>query len=43
MHTARKIAGFLGLSLGTYALAIRPRLLRWGATSEEVDARLPGQ
>lgn len=39
--TARLLA-VLGLAAGTYLLAIRPRLLRWGATREEVQARYPG-
>jgi hypothetical protein len=30
-----------GLLVG-YALAIRPRILTWGATNEEVERRLPG-
>jgi hypothetical protein len=31
-----------GLAATVYALVIRPRLLRWGATPEEVGAELPG-
>jgi hypothetical protein len=31
----------LGL-LGAYALIVRPRLVRWGATAEEVAGRYPG-
>jgi hypothetical protein len=31
----------LGL-LGAYALIVRPRLIRWGATAEEVAGRYPG-
>jgi proline iminopeptidase len=38
--TALKLAA-LGL-LGGYALALRPRLLRWGATDEEVALPYPG-
>jgi proline iminopeptidase len=33
----------LGLAVGGYALAIRPRLLRWGATDEEVRTPYPGE
>lgn len=33
---------FLGLTVGTYVLALRPRLLRWGATEEEVRRPYPG-
>jgi hypothetical protein len=39
--TARKLAAALGL-IGTYALGIRPRLLRWGANDEEVWRPYPG-
>lgn len=38
----RKILGLAALALGTYALFVRPRLLRWGATDEEVKAAFPG-
>lgn len=33
--------GLLGMS-AAYALIVRPRINRWGATDEEVRARLPG-
>jgi hypothetical protein len=36
MMSARRLAVLLGLSACAYALAVRPRLLRWGATEEEV-------
>jgi hypothetical protein len=39
--TARKFAAFAGL-VGAYALAVRPRMLRWGATDEEVRRPYPG-
>ncbi len=42
---ARALAAVLGLAVGTagtYVLAIRPRLLRWGATAEEVRRSYPG-
>jgi proline iminopeptidase len=35
------IRGILGLALG-YGLFLRPRLLRWGATREEVTGPFPG-
>jgi len=41
MTTARNIAGAFGLVAG-YALKVRPRLLRWGATDEEVRLPYPG-
>lgn len=34
--------GFGAAMVGTYILAIRPWLLRWGATSEEVEGSYPG-
>jgi proline iminopeptidase len=41
MATARRLAAVLA-GLGGYALAVRPRLLRWGATDEEVRRTFPG-
>jgi len=41
MMTARRLAVLLGLSACAHALAVRPRLLRWGAT-EEVRRPYPG-
>jgi hypothetical protein len=36
-------AAMLGVGLlGAYAVAMRPRMLRWGATDEEANAALPG-
>lgn len=37
-----KLGTLLGLSAGAYALLLRPRLLRWGATDEEVRQPYPG-
>src|SRR5688572_15076666 len=37
-----RIAGFLIASLGAYALVVRPRLVRWGATNEAVVGPYPG-
>jgi hypothetical protein len=41
-NSGRKLGTFLGLSAGAYALLVRPRLLRWGATDEEVRQPYPG-
>ena len=41
MTTAGKLATALGL-VGGYALWVRPRVLRWGATEEEVRRPYPG-
>lgn len=38
----RVLAGFSGLLAGVYALAVRPRLVRWGATDEELARPYPG-
>jgi hypothetical protein len=38
----RKLAPLLALLVGAYALAVRPRLLRWGATEDEVRRQYPG-
>jgi len=37
-----RIATFLLASLGAYALVVRPRLVRWGATDDEVRRPYPG-
>lgn len=42
MSTTRKIASILCLTTGIYALVMRPRMLRWGATDEEVQRSYPG-
>jgi hypothetical protein len=41
MSARRSLAAFAGL-LGAYALAIRPRMLRSGATDAEVEGTYPG-
>lgn len=41
MTTAHKLATVIGL-VGGYALGARPRMLRWGATDEEVRRPYPG-
>lgn len=38
----RKLLALLGLLVGIYAVGVRPRLLRWGATDEEVRRPYPG-
>lgn len=38
----RSFVRFAALSLGAYALLVRPRLLRWGATDDEVNSAFPG-
>ncbi len=42
MKIVHKIGGALGLVLGAYFLVLRPRLLRWGTTDEEVQQPYPG-
>ncbi len=42
MTSARKLVALLGVSAGVYALAVRPRVLRWGASDEEVRGPYPG-
>ncbi|HEX2914831.1 MAG TPA: hypothetical protein VH186_28825 [Chloroflexia bacterium] len=38
----RILPSLLGTGLGVYYGVIRPKILTWGATSEEVDGKLPG-
>ncbi|HEY3014882.1 MAG TPA: hypothetical protein VGJ41_07215 [Nocardioides sp.] len=42
MTRARKIACAAGLAAAGYAGCVRPRLLHWGATHEEVSGSYPG-
>lgn len=37
-----RLAALAGVSFGIYAIVVRPRLLRWGATPDEVDRPYPG-
>jgi proline iminopeptidase len=37
-----RLAALVGVAVGAYALAVRPKLLRWGATQEEVRRPYPG-
>ena len=41
MHGKRTLALALGL-VGGYALAVRPRMLCWGATDAELQGPFPG-
>jgi proline iminopeptidase len=38
----RTLAALLGVCAGAYALVVRPRLLRWGASDQELRAPYPG-
>jgi hypothetical protein len=40
--TPRRFVALLGLSAGVYAITVRPRMLRWGASNEEVRQPFPG-
>jgi hypothetical protein len=42
MTPARRVVAGLALWAGVYALVVRPRLLRWGASDEEVRQPYPG-
>jgi proline iminopeptidase len=42
MTRARRLLGLLALSAGFYAIAVRPWILRWGASDEEVKRPYPG-
>ncbi len=42
MKTTYRFGLALGLVAGAYSFAIRPRLLRWGATDEEIARSYPG-
>jgi hypothetical protein len=42
MSVRHKISGVLGLGIGAYVAAVRPRMRRWGATEEEARQPYPG-
>jgi proline iminopeptidase len=42
MASLRKLVGLLTVSAGVYAFGVRPRLLRWGASDEELRQPFPG-
>lgn len=39
---ARKLTTLLGCATGIYALVVRPRIVRWGATEDEISRPYPG-
>ncbi|MHB8879315.1 MAG: hypothetical protein ACYC8T_36940 [Myxococcaceae bacterium] len=43
MKTLLRLGAGVGLAAGAYALLVRPRMLRWGATRDEVRERFPGE
>ena len=43
MTIGRKIAAATGMAAVVYGLWMRPRLMRWGATDEEVQGPYPGK
>ena len=43
MAIGRELAGLAGLTAAVYALVLRPRMDRWGATDEEVQDTYPGR
>ena len=38
----RKVVGFVSVAAAAYAVVVRPRLVRWGASDEEVTRAYPG-
>ncbi len=42
MNVSGKLAAFVAVGLGAYAVVVRPKLLRWGATDEEIAMPYPG-
>jgi proline iminopeptidase len=42
MHFLRRLGLLVVLATGAYGVAVRPRLLRWGATDEEIQRPYPG-
>ena len=42
MNARTAVAAMVGLSLATYGLHVRPRMLRFGATDDEVEGPYPG-
>jgi proline iminopeptidase len=43
MKTVLRVWAGVSLAAGAYALLVRPRMLRWGATRDEVRERSPGE
>jgi hypothetical protein len=42
MTRARRLSALLALSLSAYGIVVRPRLLRWGGSDEEMRSDFPG-
>lgn len=42
MRLGWKVAGSVGTAAAVYAFWVRPRLLHWGATDDEVNGAFPG-
>ncbi len=42
VRSAGRVAALAGLAVGAYVLTVRPRLLHWGATLDEVRRPYPG-
>jgi hypothetical protein len=42
MKISRKLIALFGVAAGVYAIGVRPRILRWGASDEEVQHPYPG-
>src|SRR5678816_3442271 len=42
MKSPRRFAALVPLAVGVYVLYVRPRMLRWGASDEEVAEPYPG-
>lgn len=42
MTSTRRLSALLALSLGAYAIVVRPRLLSWGASDDELRSSFPG-
>jgi hypothetical protein len=40
--SCRKLAGAAAMAAAVYGTWVRPRLMRWGATDDEVTAPYPG-
>jgi hypothetical protein len=42
-RASKRRLGLLAVAIGVYALAVRPRMLRYGATNEEIEGDFPGR
>jgi proline iminopeptidase len=43
MATGRRVAGAAGVAAFAYGAWVRPRIVRWGATADEVEGEFPGR